>query len=545
MYKKDSSYHPTRIVRWVLSFVVLAVLFFILPASCDQMPAPDGGGDSGDTGDTGGDRSVLCFAGEEDIADADPSDVDDDDDGLIEIYNLDMFHNIRYNLAGTSYDDEEADSGSGDAGVDAGCPVAGCNGYELMANLDFSNSASYASGSVNSDWCPNTSNNCIGISSQVGFPGIGVASGNSGGFNATFEGNDRTIANLYSRMTIASEYRGLFNSTDSGAHIRNLGITNANIYGEDGMPNRVGSLVGLNRGTITAICATGSVEGGGGDNRVGGLAGENVGTITAGYASVNADGGGGGENYVGGLVGYNNSGGTIRAGYATGSINGGDGNSDRVGGLVGFNEAGTITASYATASVNGGVGVGGDSVGGLTGENVGTITASYATGSVNGGDGSDFVGGLVGFDNNGTITASYATSSVNGGGGSTQVSSLVGLDESGSTINESYGFGTTTGGRTGGDAGTAYPSGVSSANGLATGNAGSTWNDASNNTAGAWNFGTASQNPALVYNDYDGAGTTFASCTSDNGGYPTTIPGTTITITCEITLVGGSTAQGR
>ena len=38
------------------------------------------------------------------------------------------------------------------------------------------------------------------------------------------------------------------------------------------------------------------------------------------------------------------------------------------------------------------------------------------------------------------------------------------------------------------------------------------------------------QNPALVYADYDGAGTAFPLCTNNNGGFPEHVPGTTITL---------------
>ena len=103
-------------------------------------------------------------------------------------------------------------------------------------------------------------------------------------------------------------------------------------------------------------------------------------------------------------------------------------------------------------------------------------------------------------------------------------------------ITATYGFGTRTGEDPGHD-GSARP--VGSASDLTAGNAGASWNNASDNTLGAWNFGTTSENPALVYNDYDGGGTTFASCNPDNGGYPDTIPGTTTTLTCSTTLVGG------
>ena len=63
-----------------------------------------------------------------------------------------------------------------------------------------------------------------------------------------------------------------------------------------------------------------------------------------------------------------------------------------------------------------------------------------------------------------------------------------------------------------GSAGSEKPDGVEAASDL-TGSfsgtgpyAGGSWNDSYQNSAGAWDFGTSSQNPALVYNDYDGSG---------------------------------------
>ena len=58
--------------------------------------------------------------------------VDADGDGLIEIHDLTMLHNMRYSLAGTSYK-TAADA----TGVTTGCPDTGCNGYELVSDLDF------------------------------------------------------------------------------------------------------------------------------------------------------------------------------------------------------------------------------------------------------------------------------------------------------------------------------------------------------------------------------------------------------------------------
>ncbi len=56
---------------------------------------------------------------------------DADGDGLIERWNATMLDNMRYDLAGTSYK-----ASATDAGDSEGCPAGGCNGYELMANID-------------------------------------------------------------------------------------------------------------------------------------------------------------------------------------------------------------------------------------------------------------------------------------------------------------------------------------------------------------------------------------------------------------------------
>ena len=524
-------------------------------------------------------------------------DVDADNDGLIEIRNLDMLANIGNDLAGRSYDDDSTDEGmSTDGGSTTGASAtepANCNdnnsgttitlcGYELAQDLDFANGAHYVSGSVNDDWRPDDATN-------AGFNGFGAATGTTGGFTAIFDGNGHSIKNFYSRASNAgSRNVGLFRLLGSDGVIRNVGVTEANVYGGSGRNDRVGILVGVNYlgGRITTSYATGSADvGDGNDGYVGGLVGyNNGGTITASYATSTANGGSGNLDRIGGLVGYNN-GGTITASYATGSANGGDGNDGYVGGLVGYNNGGTITASYASGSADGGAG-NSDSVGGLVGENNSTITASYATGNVDGGDGTsdrvggllgrndygtitasyatgtangNTVGGLVGWDTGGTITASYATGTANGntvGGlvgvnygtitasyatgtanGNT-VGGLVGWD-AGGTITASYAFGTVAGNEAYGNPGTSKPSAVLAPHDLkgnsgdATTYAGASWNSTGNNTRGAWNFGSNSQVPALVYADYDGGGTAHAC--SD---YPAKIPGTTITLSCGNSLVG-------
>ena len=97
--------------------------------------------------------------------------------------------------------------------------------------------------------------------------------------------------------------------------------------------------------------------------------------------------------------------------------------------------------------------------------------------------------------------------------------------------------------------GTAHPSSISAASDL-TGDSADTatyaaasWNSAGSGTAGARNFGTDMQNPALVYADYDGMGTGTDYCAS----FPATVPGSDppVTLTCGSALVGGAANQDR
>ena len=100
--------------------------------------------------------------------------VDADGDGLIEIYNLDMLNNIRYDIAGTSYKTSAGDSGNtaGNSGTRSPlCVGSGLCGYELMQDLDFANPAHYESGMVNMAWRPDNPNPYLAM--NAGFPGIG------------------------------------------------------------------------------------------------------------------------------------------------------------------------------------------------------------------------------------------------------------------------------------------------------------------------------------------------------------------------------------
>ena len=60
------------------------------------------------------------------------TDIDLNDNGLIDICDLEGLDAIRYQLDGTGYR-----AGAQTSKITAGCPATGCNGYELMKNLDF------------------------------------------------------------------------------------------------------------------------------------------------------------------------------------------------------------------------------------------------------------------------------------------------------------------------------------------------------------------------------------------------------------------------
>ena len=422
----------------------------------------------------------------------DATDIDNDNDGLIEVHNLDMFDHIRHNLTGTSYKTgadatDNRDGAPGESTAD--CKTATMDGsksfylcgYELTKDLDFAQGTSYADGSVNTSWEPNNSD--TSMATNEGFVG-------ATDFAGIFEGDGHSISNLYSR---GGGYRGLFRSTTSTASIRNLGVVDANLYGSGASTQRIGALVGYGQGSISAVSATGgTVNGGGGDDGVGGL----VGIMPTGTNRIIAS-------------------------YATGAVNGGGGD-DGVGGLVGFMLNGTNS-----------------------------IIASYATGAVNGDAGNDSVGGLVGFMLRGTntILASYATGAANGGAGSDHVNALVGFGAAGiNTITHSYGFG--SGMREGARVeSTIHPSGLSgmgaakantlTAPGGGTTSAAAEWDQAVSKTKDAWDFGTNSQAPALKYADYDGAG---ASSVDYCALFPAKIPGTNTDLECGTSLLPD---QGR
>ena len=274
---------------------------------------------------------------------------DTDGDGLIEITTLAQLDAVRHDRNGDGVPTAAGASTYRAAFPDAfpeadsqlRC-VLECDGYELMADLDFDTDDD---GDVDSDdayW-----------NNGAGWDPIGRSGAD---FLTTFEGNGHAVRNLFINRP-STNYAGLFGYTDWAAKIRHVGLIQADVAGR----THVGGLVGNNLGTITACYATGQVSG---STNIGGLVGSNYSSVRTSYAAAQVSG----RSAVGGLVGRN-LGIIIDASYATGAVSG----QSAVGGLVGYEDGNTIRASYATGRVSGETSVGG-LVGGLGSS---TITASY------------------------------------------------------------------------------------------------------------------------------------------------------------------------
>ncbi len=323
--------------------------------------------------------AVLAVSGFDSTATAQAViDYDSDDDGLIEVTNQAQLNAIRWDLDGSGVVDDAANATNYAAAfptpaTNMGCPGTTCGGYELERDIRLtSDRTGQGWASIGSDTLP---------------------------FAATFEGNGRTISNLFMDR-ITRDNVGLFEATGSASAIRNVKLTNVDVTGN----NSVGALVGLNGdatnggGQIDNCEATGTVTA---NAWVGGLVGKNYGPIAASRASVavtatRTDG----SAFAGGLVGQNLQT-TITNSHASGDVTA---SHNTVGGLVGSNydDLAWTTAALPRNAISGSTASGtvttpGSNVGGLVGWNNGPITDSAALNPRVTGVGS--VGGLVGVNN--------------------------------------------------------------------------------------------------------------------------------------------------
>ena len=178
-------------------------------------------------------------------------------------------------------------------------------------------------------------------------------------FTGSYDGNGHTITGL-NILRPATSNVGLFGYTGSSCVIKELGLNDAKIYGE----NATGGLGGYIDNSTINEC---------------------------GLSNVNIKG----RNNTGGLGGYiSNS--TVNECFTTGSVDG----LQNVGGLAGSVFTTTISDCYSTSSVRGEGGNVGGLIGSLTTN--GTVNSSFSIGYVY-----CDCGGLVGYNNGGTENNSF------------------------------------------------------------------------------------------------------------------------------------------
>jgi len=241
----------------------------------------------------------------------------------------------------------------------------------------------------------------------LGTNGAGTITGS--GFTGNFDGLGHTITNL----TIARSsraYVGLFGfvSGGSSATIKNVSLVNVKIAGNQ----YVGGLVGYD--------GSGQYANSGGetftnDSVSGTVTGSNAGTTAA--------------NSIGGLIGFNYVGGTLSQLTSSATVTGSS-TSSYVGGLIGaLNASGYVTGTLTNAGATGAVS-GGTSVGGLVGSaDSTTLTNVSASGNVTGAatsNSANSVGGLIGSAQSTTITTASATGTVTATGYTSDVGGLIG-----------------------------------------------------------------------------------------------------------------------
>jgi hypothetical protein len=241
-------------------------------------------------------------------------------------------------------------------------------------------------------------------------------------FMGIFDGNNHVIHNVNINLPI-NDYVGLFGYVGSSGQIKNLGMENSYIIGEDlvgglvgmnelgninlcyingfvrgGYASSAGGLIGASNGTVFKCYASCTVNG---THYVGGLVGQNIGSVMSCYATGDISG----ESYVGGLVGLNGYDGYVSNSYSTSTVTG---RNNAIGGLIGKNTHGIVSECYAIGSVSGAISGSGMDAGGLIGWNgyEGTVTSCYALGSVSG---FRYVGGFVGENYDGKIIRCYST----------------------------------------------------------------------------------------------------------------------------------------
>ena len=293
-------------------------------------------------------------------------DYDSDNDRLIDITTLAQLQAINYDPDGNGLQGYTVagewtlyNAAFPNAATGMGCPSTGCNGYELMNNLDFD---SDGDGDVDA-------NDHSGNYWNSGAGWLPVGDPNRETYTAPFKGNGYTINNLF--INRSGDYIGLFGNISG--QIESLGVTNANVTGRE----YTGILAGANGSTV-ACYTTGQVQG---TNYVGGVTGWTSETISTSYSTASVSG----TSHVGGLAGGARN---ITNSYSIGRVSRSSGTASTIGGLAGSSVTGfgsaSVVSSYWDTETSGQT----TSAGG-TGQTTSTLqtptgyTGIYATWNIN------------------------------------------------------------------------------------------------------------------------------------------------------------------
>ena len=277
-------------------------------------------------------------------------DYDTDNDGLIEIWNLDRLNAVRWDLDGDALQDTTSDAdwkrhaaafpnaiaslGCPDTDADADSDPGPCEGYELAGDLDF-----------------NDANRDGVVDPVLAYPNWTPIGSAAAPFASEFDGNNRKIANLKITAPGASASIGLFAS--STGTVKRTGVSDAQITVTGGdSDTHVGALLGEQSGDALGNWSTGTVtQTGGSGGDVGGLIGySSAGRIGASWsgANVTTDAANARAGGLGGRIG----GEALVAVYTTGAVEASGPNS-YAGGVLGEMEPLTdgFTSAYVTGPV--------------------------------------------------------------------------------------------------------------------------------------------------------------------------------------------------
>ena len=164
-----------------------------------------------------------------------------------------------------------------------------------------------------------------GWNAGAGFLSIGAANP----FQGSFDGGYHVIDGLF--INSSTDYSGLFGKLGVNATVQRLGLTNANVSGQ----NYAGLVAGNSAASqVSEVFATGQVTG---LQSVGGLLGYNSGLLRDSYSTANVTG----QLSVGGLVGANR--GTVTNTFASGTVIG----ASEVDGLIGLDN-GPVSGSFGS-----------------------------------------------------------------------------------------------------------------------------------------------------------------------------------------------------